>query len=249
MEIKVRDIYDFLNEYAPFSTQEEWDNSGLTVGSFEKEVSRIFVALDVTKKTIDEAKNWGADLVITHHPMIFTPISQVTDDMTVYEAVISGMSFIASHTCLDKAVGGVNTCLAEKTGLKNITDTEDGFLKIGEIETTSADRFAEHLKNSLGGSVSYTDSGKPITKVAFCSGGGGDFVALAKKIGADAFLTGEAKHHEFLLSEDVGISLFAAGHYETENIVCEKLKDVLNERFLNQLEVKISDLKNPIKSI
>ncbi len=249
MIIKVRDIYDFLNEFAPFSTQEEWDNSGLTVGSFEKEVSKIFIALDVTRKTINEAKKWGADLVITHHPMIFAPISQVTDDMTVFDAVTTGMSFIASHTCLDKAVGGVNSCLAEKVGIKNITDTEDGFLKIGEIETESADEFAENLKNSLGGSVSYTDSGKPITKVAFCSGGGGDFVSLAKSNGADALLTGEAKHHEFLLSEDIGISLFATGHFETENIVCEKLKEILNERFSNQFEIKVNDLKNPIKHI
>ena len=249
MGIKVRDIYDFLNEYAPFSTQEEWDNSGLTVGSFEKEVSKIFIALDTTKNVVEEAKNWGADLVITHHPMIFTPISQVTDDMTVYEAVISGMSFIAAHTCLDKAVGGVNTCLAEAVGIKNVTDTEDEFLKIGEIETTSADRFAEHLKKSLGGSVSYTDSGKAITKVAFCSGGGGDFVAMAKKIGADAFLTGEAKHHEFLLSEDIGISLFAAGHYETENVVCEKLKEALLKKFSNQVEINVSGSENPIKHI
>ena len=249
MGIKVRDIYDFLNEYAPFSTQEEWDNSGLTVGSFEKEVSKIFIALDTTKNVVEEAKNWGADLVITHHPMIFTPISQVTDDMTVYEAVISGMSFIAAHTCLDKAVGGVNTCLAEAVGIKNVTDTEDEFLKIGEIETTSADRFAEHLKKSLGGSVSYTDSGKAITKVAFCSGGGGDFGAMAKKIGADAFLTGEAKHHEFLLSEDIGISLFAAGHYETENVVCEKLKEALLKKFSNQVEINVSGSENPIKHI
>lgn len=249
MEIKVRDIYDFLNEYAPFSTQEEWDNSGLTVGSFEKEVSRIFISLDVTRKTINEAKAFGADLVITHHPMIFLPISQITDDMLAFEAVTSGMSFIAFHTCLDKAVGGVNTCLAEKTGLKNITDTEDGFLKIGEIEATSADGFAEHLKKVLGGRISYTDSGKAITRVAFCSGSGGDLVALAKQYGADALLTGEAKHHEFLLSEDIGISLFVAGHFETENIVCEKLKDVLNERFPNQLEIKVNDSGNPVKHI
>lgn len=249
MKIKVSDVYNVLNEFAPFSTQEEWDNSGLTVGSFEKEASKIYIALDVTRRVIDDAKKWGADLVITHHPMIFAPVSHVTDDMTVYDAVTSGMSFIASHTCLDKAVGGVNTCLAESAGIKNVVDTDDGFLKLGEINSMNADEFAEHLKNSLGGSVSYTDSGKAISKVAFCSGGGGDFVALAKKIGADAFLTGEAKHHEFLLSEDIGVSLFAAGHFETENIVCEKLKDVLNERFTNQLEFKVIDSKNPIKHI
>ncbi len=249
MKLTVKSIYDYLDSFAPFSTQAEWDNSGLTVGSFEKEVSKIFIALDVTRKTIDEAKKWGADLVITHHPMIFAPISQVTDNMTVYNAVISGMSFIASHTCLDKAVGGVNTCLADAVGIKNVTDTEEEFLKIGEIEKNSAVEFAKCLKASLGGSVSYTDSGKAITKVALCSGSGGDLVEIAKNLGADALLTGEAKHHEFLLSEDIGVSLFAAGHYETENVVCEKLKEVLSKEFSNQVEIKITDSKNPVKHI
>ncbi len=249
MKLTVKSIYDFLDSFAPFSTQAEWDNSGLTVGSFDKEVSKIFIALDVTKNVVEEAKNWGADLVITHHPMIFAPISQVTDNMTVYNAVVSGMSFIAAHTCLDKAVGGVNTCLAEAVGIKNVIDTEDEFLKIGEIEITFADKFAESLKKALGGSVSYTDNGNPITKVALCSGSGGDLVEIAKAFGADALLTGEAKHHEFLLSEDIGVSLFAAGHYETENIICEKLKEALLKEFSNQIEIKVTDLKNPIKHI
>ena len=246
----VKDIYDYLNLIAPFDTAEEWDNCGLTIGSINKEVRKIYIALDVTNDALEDAKSFGADLVITHHPMIFNPISEVLSDSLVYKAVVSGMSFIASHTCLDKAEGGVNTCLANKVGIKNLKTSEnDGFLKYGEIEPCVAEEFAKKIKSALGGAVSFTDSGKTIKTVALCSGGGGDLVAEAKNMGADAFLTGEAKHHEYLYSKDFGISMFAAGHYETENIVCEYLYNSLNEKFGNEIEIKVSDLKNPVNHI
>ncbi len=247
MKITVKDIYNCLNDFAPFSTQAEWDNCGLTIGSFEKNVSKIYIALDVTSKVIDDAKAFGADLVITHHPIIFNPVSHITDETILYSAVISGMSFIGYHTCLDKAVGGVNYCLAESVGIKNLTDTaEDDFLKIGEVDAVSAEKFSLKLKSVLGGGVNYTDNGKLIKKIAVCSGSGGDFVGLAKQIGADALLTGEAKHHELLLSIEAGISLFSAGHFETENVVCKKIKDVLESDFSN-LEIKVSEIKSPVK--
>ena len=246
----VKDIYDYLNIIAPFDTAEEWDNCGLNVGSFNKEVKKIYIALDVTNGILEDAKSFGADLVITHHPMIFTPVSQILCDSLVYKAVASGMSFIASHTCLDKAEGGVNTCLADKVGIKNLkTSEKDEFLKFGEIEPCTAEEFAKKIKSALGGMVSFTDAGGTIKTVALCSGGGGDLVAEAKNIGVDAFLTGEAKHHEYLLSKDLSISMFAAGHYETENIVCEYLYNSLNEKFGNEIEIKVSDLKNPVNHI
>ncbi len=246
----VKDIYNYLNEIAPFETAEEWDNCGLLVGAYEKEVKKIYIALDVTSNVIDDALSFGADLVITHHPMIFNPVSQILCDSIVYKAVASGMSFIASHTCLDKAEGGVNHCLANKVGIKNLKTSEnDEFLKFGEIEPCSAEEFATKIKSALGGAVSFTDAGKTIKTVALCSGSGGDLVAEAKNIGADAFLTGEAKHHEYLLSKEIGISLFVAGHFETENIVCEYLYNSLNEKFRNEIEIKVSDLKNPVKYI
>lgn len=246
----VKDIYDYLNSIAPFDTAEEWDNCGLTVGSFDKAVKRLYIALDVTKDALEDAISFGADLVITHHPMIFNPISEIHCDTIVYKAVASGMSFIASHTCLDKAEGGVNHCLANKVGIKNLKTSEnDGFLKFGEIEPCTAEEFARKIKSSLGGAVSFTDAGKTIKTVALCSGAGGDLVAEAKNIGADAFLTGEAKHHEYLLSKDLGISMFVAGHFETENIVCEYLYDSLKDKFGAEIEIRASDLKNPVNHI
>ena len=246
----VKDIYDYMNSIAPFDTAEEWDNCGLNVGSFDKDVKKIYIALDVTNDVLEEAKSFGADLVITHHPMIFNPVSKILCDNLIYKAVASGMSFIASHTCLDKAAGGVNHCLANKIGIKNLkTYAENDFLKYGEIEPCTSEEFAKKIKSALGGAVSFRDSGKTIKTVALCSGGGGDLVAEAKNIGADAFLTGEAKHHEYLYSNDFGISMFVAGHFETENVVCEYLYNSLNEKFGNEIEIKVSDLKNPINHI
>jgi len=246
----VKDIYDYLNEIAPFDTAEEWDNCGLNIGSFNKEVKKIYIALDVTNDVLEAATTFGADLVITHHPMIFNPVSQILCDGLVYKAVASGMSFIATHTCLDKAEGGVNHCLAKVVGIKNLKTSEtEEFLKFGEIEPCTAEEFAKKIKSALGGAVSFTDAGKIIKTVALCSGSGGDLVAEAKSNGADAFLTGEAKHHEYLLSNDLGISMFVAGHFETENIVCEYLYKSLKEKFGDEIEIKVSDLKNPINYI
>ncbi len=246
----VKDVYDYLNEIAPFDTAEEWDNCGLNVGSFDSEVKKIYIALDVTNRVIDAAKAFGADLVITHHPMLFNPVSEIHSDSIVYKAVASGMSFIAAHTCLDKAEGGVNHCLAERVGVQNLkTSTEDAFLKYGEIEPCSAQDFAKKIKDALGGSVAFTDSGKTIKTVAMCSGGGGDMVAQAKQLGADAFLTGEAKHHEMLFAAEAGISLFVAGHFETENVVCKCLGEYLKNKFGDQVEICVSALKHPVNYI
>ena len=242
----VKDIYSFLDSVAPFSTSAPWDNTGLLVGSGEKEVKKVMLSLDVTGDVIDEAIKNNVDLVVTHHPLIFEGVKSVTADTLLYKAVTSGISFIASHTCLDIAKDGVNDCLANAVGIKNITSVEEEvFLKIGEIEEKTEDEFVSLLKEKLSCNVSYNSTGNKIKKVALCSGSGGDLWALAKELNADALLTGEAKYHEFLDASFNDITIFACGHFETEIVVIDTLKEKLAKEF-KDIEFLKSNQKNII---
>ena len=232
MMLRVKDILKEIELYAPLPLQESFDNAGVQVGDINQTATGVLLCLDVTEEVIDEAVKKGAEVVVTHHPLIFAPLTSVESDSLVYKAVKSGVTFISSHTCLDKAIGGVNDCLARKAGITNVQhDTVDEFLKIGEVEPCCAKEFAEKIKAALGGAVAFTDNGKTIRRVAFCSGGGGDLINAAAAMGADALLTGEAKHHEFLEAKHLGVALFAAGHYETEVVACDYLSDILSKEF------------------
>lgn len=243
----VKDIYSFLDSVAPFSTSAPWDNTGLLIGSEEKEVKKVMLSLDVTGDVIDEAIKNNVDLVVTHHPLIFEGVKSVTSDTLLYKAVSSGISFIASHTCLDIAKDGVNDCLANVVGVKNITSVEeDVFLKIGEIEEKTEEEFVSLLKEKLSCNVSYNSTGNKIKKVALCSGSGGDLWALAKEMKADALLTGEAKYHEFLDASFNDITIFACGHFETEIVVIDTLREKLEKEFKN-IEFLKANQKNIVK--
>lgn len=247
--MKIKEVYDFLDFIAPFNTAEEWDNCGLSVGSLQNDFTKILVALDVTEEVIDEAIKFGAELVVTHHPLIFNPVSKIESDSLVYKAVKSGVTFISSHTCLDKTAGGVNDCLAVRIGLKNVRHSGvDGFLKLGDIDPISAEDFALQIKESLNTSVNFTTCSKPIKTVALCSGGGGDLITTAAGIGADALVTGEAKHHEFLEAKRLDVALFAAGHFETEVVVLEFLRKSLALQFENA-KVIVSKSVSPTKNV
>lgn len=247
--MKIKDIYNYLDSIAPFDSAAEWDNCGLEVGLLESDVSRVVIALDVTDDVIDFAVEQGAQLVLTHHPLLFAPVAQIEANSLVYKAVRSGVTFIAAHTNLDKAAGGVNDCLAQKVGISNLRQSEaDEFLKIGEIDPCTPQEFALRVKNAFGGKVSFTENNTMIKTVALCSGGGGDLIDAAHREGADAFLTGEAKHHELLYANHVSTDLFVAGHYETEVIVCEALCDVLSQKF-PKIEFVLYKGQAPVKYI
>lgn len=243
----VKDIYSFLDSLAPFSASASWDNTGLSVGDLSKEVKKVMLSLDVTGDVIDEAIKNNVDLVITHHPLIFEGVKSVTSDTLLYKAVSSGVSFISSHTCLDIAKEGVNDCLANAVGIKNITSIEEEpFLKIGETEEKTEEEFVSLLKEKLNCNILYNSTGNNIKKVAFCSGSGGDLWGLSKELSADALLTGEAKYHEFLDASFNDITIFACGHFETEILVIDTLKEKLQKEFKN-IEFLKANQKNVVK--
>ena len=227
--MNVQQIYEFLNNRAPFATAEEWDNPGLLVGAPHQEVSRVLVALDATTGALDTACALDTDLIITHHPVIFAPLKRLKGDSIPYRLAAEGISLIAAHTNLDKAQGGVNDTLAQRLGLTDVTVAEDGYTRIGTLpETLSARDFAAHVATVLDAPVRYTGD-QPVTTVAVCGGGGGDFIAGCAHL-ADAYVTGEVKHHEWLENAE-RINVVEAGHYATEVPVVDTLASWLEEAF------------------
>ncbi len=242
---KVKDFYGYLNSIAPFETQEDWDNSGMLVGDMDAEVKKAAVVLDITHEEIKKAKAIGADLIISHHPVIFNPIKSVTRGSVPYELVASSINALCCHTPLDIADGGTNDSLAKLLGIE-VTRTEDPILRLGTVEPTTAQELAGKIANTLNTKVRYADAGKTIKKIAICTGAGCSLIEAAGEI--DAFITGDASHHNFLDCIQAGITLIAAGHYETEIVVVPVLVKKLQAQFP---DIEIIDIKqeNPIKFI
>ena len=218
--LTVQQVLDFINERAPFDTQLPFDNSGLLVGHPDNEVTGIHFALDATNKVIDEAIANGANLIVTHHPMMFSPIKCLTE--TNHEArllcrlIRADISLISAHTNLDQAVGGCNDVLAQTIGLTDIQG--DGFVRVGSLPRPMVAReLAAHISEKLGDVVRVMgDPSAVISKVGMCSGAGADEWPAAAAMGAQAFLTGEVKHHIALEASDAGIVMLEAGHHATE---------------------------------
>ena len=230
----VKEIYNYLNSLFPVSTACDFDNPGLLVGDPELKVSNVLIALDCTLNTVKLAYENGCQLIITHHPVIFSPIKDAVAGSVVYELIRNNISVISMHTNLDIADGGVNDCLCSAIGLREISPVtaSDGFLlRSGVISPISAKNFAESLKTKLNVNIRYVDGGKNIEKVLVCSGSGGEFVEETISGGFDALVTSEIKHHQFLHAKDCGISVFDAGHFATEVVVIEPLKKILENKF------------------
>ena len=228
----VKDIYNFIDSIASFNTQEEWDNSGLLVGNENDEVTKILFALDATSGVIDQAITIGADLIITHHPIIFKPMSNILSDSLIYKLINNNISIICAHTNYDKAIDGVNDILCKTVGFNSFTKVENACLNIGSFEREiSADNFVNHIKIALDCVVRYNSLSKDIKNIAVCSGSGSDYLSLAKDLNCDALLTGDASHHAFLDANEMGIVLVAAGHFETENLAMKPLMNKIIEKF------------------
>ena len=229
----VLDIYNFLNKTAPTECALPYDNVGILVGDPNKEVKKAIVCLDCTPLAVKKAVEVGAELIITHHPIIFEPLKSVvkSDGNVVYSCIENGISVISMHTNLDVASGGVNDRLANALELYNVesvTDDEGFSFKKGYLQSEmSSSELAKYVKQKLGGNVRYTAGEKIIKTVCVCGGSGGSELSLAIK-NADAFITADVKHNVFIDAVSKGYTLLDAGHFHTENVVVKPLAEMLN---------------------
>lgn len=247
----VLDFYNFLNEIATFENQEAWDNSGLLVGDFQNEVKKVAVVLDVNFDTMKEAIDKKADLIISHHPLIFKPKKKFTSDSIEYQLAKNNISVISSHTCFDSADDGVNDILCQLLEMKDVEkfetfDTVKPIVRVGKIEKISSEKLAQKIAGILGGKVAFADAKNEIKTLAVCTGSGGDFIGGILKNNIDAYLTGETSYHQMCDAKDNGLTVICAGHFETEKPAMENLSKRLKEKF-SDVEIISLDEKCPIK--
>ena len=244
----VADILSFVETLAPRAMKMDWDNVGLLCGSKHTDVTRVLVALDPFEGVCEEAEAWGAQLIVTHHPIIFQPLKAVTDETSIGRSILTlcraGISAINAHTNFDCAVGGVNDILAAKLGLTDvevINPEGEHLLRMGHVNEQSLSQFLAAVKKNLGcAGLRYVDGGKPVRKVAVgggaCSGGMLDALAA----GCDTFVTSDIKYNQFWDAHDLGLSLIDAGHFCTENPATACLAEKIAATF-PEVEVKISE--------
>ena len=241
----VADILAFLETLAPASLKMEWDNVGLLCGSKSTEVTKILVALDPFEGVCREAADIGAQLIVTHHPLIFRAPNAITDETSIGRSIMflcrHGISAINAHTNLDVAPGGVNDVLAAKLGLQSIVTLEDGLLRMGETEVQDLPSFLASVKEKLGcQGLRYVDSGKPVKKVAVGGGSCAGEMMDALAAGCDTFVTSDIKYNQFWDACDLGLNLIDAGHFYTENPIVPVLAEKISAAF-PEIEVKISE--------
>lgn len=242
-----QDIVTFLDSIAPRSLKMEWDNVGLLCGRSDKEIHTVLVALDPFSHVCREATELGADLLVTHHPLIFQPLSSITDQTSVGQAILELISHdiaaVNAHTNLDCADGGVNDTLAQCLGLKDIKKVPadmQGLLRQGQVPTQSLDAFLAHVKKTLQcPGLRYADGGKSVHKVAVGGGSCGSELPAVLAAGCDTFVTADVKYNQFWDAKELGINIIDAGHFYTENPVVPHLAEQIQAAF-PELQVIIS---------
>ena len=240
----VKDILAFLETLAPTHLKMDWDNVGLLCGSKNTDVTKILVALDPFEGVCREAANIGAQLIVTHHPLIFQPAKTVTDETAVGRSIMflcrQGISAVNAHTNLDVAPGGVNDVLAQTLGLQNIVTLEGSLLRMGEVAEQSLPAFLASVKKTLGcEGLRYADGGKCVRKVAVGGGSCAGEMMEAVAAGCDTFVTSDIKYNQFWDAQDLGLNLIDAGHFHTENPIVPVLAAKLRAAF-PEIQVEIS---------
>lgn len=238
--MKVQTICDAMNRIAPKHLAEEWDNPGLLIGNPNQSVNKILICLDVSEQVIEHAIKISAQMIISHHPLIFRAMKNIRTNLPLghkIELLIKNdIACFAAHTNLDSAEGGVNDVLAEKIGLIDVKPFDEDCLlgRIGKLEREmTAEEFAIYIKHVLkADDVRLICAGQfTIKKVGICSGAGSEFISKAKFLGADAFVTGDVKYHEAQSAVENKIHVIDAGHFATEFPIVHSLAERLTNEF------------------
>ena len=239
--MKVKDIIAVIEDFAPLSIQEGWDNSGLCVGSPEDDASSILLGLDCTEKLVDEAIECGADLIITHHPLIFSGLKKISPDdpigAAVIKAVRNGISIYAAHTNADKVIAGVSGAMAARLGLTDVEILEEdgegtGLGVVGNLPSPlSAKEAIALVKDRFSLKMMKTSAPVecPVRRIAMCGGSGGSLIRSAQKAGAQLYISGDISYHNFFTRK--GFMIMDIGHYESEKEIVEILFSLIKKNF------------------
>ena len=239
--MKVKDIIKVIEDFAPLAVQEGWDNSGLCVGSPEDEVNGVLLALDCTPELVDEAVACGADMIVTHHPLIFSGLKTISPETQVGRAVIkavkAGVSIYAAHTSADKVLSGVSGDMARKLGLEDVEilqkdGEETGLGVVGNLpQPVSAEEVIRLVKQRFGLKTAKVSRplDVPVSRVAMCGGSGGSLIGEARRSGAQLYISGDISYHNFF-AED-GFMIMDIGHYESEIGIVDILFSLIKKNF------------------
>ena len=241
MEYKVKDVTKVIEEFAPLSIQEGWDNSGLCIGSPDAPVTSVLLGLDCTPELVDEAIECGADMIVTHHPLIFSGLKKISPEDQVGEAVIkaikAGISIYAAHTSADKVIAGVSGAMAARLGLQNVSILDEdgegtGLGVVGDLpQPLTAAEAVALVKERFSLKAMRTSrpvEGK-ISRVAMCGGSGGSLIKAAAASGAQLYISGDISYHNFFTRE--GFMIMDIGHYESEIEIVDILFSLLRKNF------------------
>ena len=239
--MRVGDVIRVIEEFAPLGIQEKWDNSGLCIGSPDDEVSSVLIGLDCTPELVDEAVSCGADMIVTHHPLIFSGLKKISPDDQVGAAVIkavkNGIAIYAAHTSADKVLAGVSGAMAARLGLESVRILDEdgegtGLGVVGDLpEPLTAAEAMVLVKERFGLKAMRTS--KPvegmISRVAMCGGSGGSLIGAAIASGAQLYISGDISYHNFFTKDD--FMIMDIGHYESEIEIVDILFSLLRKKF------------------
>ena len=239
--MKVKDIISTIESFAPLSIQERWDNSGLCVGSPEDEVHSVLLGLDCMPELVDEAIACGADMIVTHHPLIFSGLKNISPENMVGAAVIkaikAGISIYAAHTSADKVLAGVSGAMAARLGLTDVEILDEdgdgtGLGVVGNLpEPLPAEEMTRLVKEKFG--LKVLKSSRPlegmISRVAMCGGSGRSLIGAAMKSGAQLYVSGDISYHDFFTEK--GFMIMDIGHYESEIEIVDILFSLIKKNF------------------